>query len=71
MKKVHYNTVVHEILERSHRIVLHKPDQTCEAGKWAGLDEVATLGKYYAVTGESPLPQGVFTCTEQRHQVLS
>jgi hypothetical protein len=65
------STLVHEILERSHRIVLHKPDGTCEAGKWAGLDEVANLTKYYAVTGESTLPQGVFTCTDQAHQVLS
>lgn len=71
MKTVHHNTIVHEVLEHSHRIVLHKPDQTCEAGKWAGLEAIATLDKYFAVTGESPLPQGVFTCTEQRHQVLS
>ena len=64
-------TVVHEVLEHSHRIVVHKQDSTCVAGAWAGLDKVATHKKYFAIVGESPLPQGVFTCNTVNHQVLS
>ena len=64
-------TVVHEILERSHRIVVHKQDGTNVAGKWAGLDEVANQGKYFAICGEHTLPQGVFTTSSVSHQVLS
>lgn len=71
MKKVGRPTIVHEVLEHSHRIVIHLADQTCDAGKWVSLSDIANLGKYYAITGESPLPQGVFTCSEQVHQVLS
>lgn len=71
MKQRKQAIIVHEILERSHRIVVHAPDATCSAGAWAGLDEVANHSKYYAVVGDSPLPQGVFTCSDQRHQLLS
>jgi hypothetical protein len=62
--------VVHEVNESQHRIVILKPDSTNDAGEWVEHRDVAWNGKYFAVTGNSPLPQGVFTCSVVKHQVL-
>lgn len=62
--------IVHEILSREHRIVLIQEDGTTDAGKWYPSHEVANHRQYFAVVGESVLPQGVFTTKEVDHQVL-
>lgn len=63
--------VIHEVLERQHRIITLHGNGTSEVGSWAGLSEVANQGRNFAVVGESVLPQGIFTCREVDHQVLS
>lgn len=71
MKASKSATLIHEVTRAEHRIVIVKGDGTNVAGEWTALSNVASNGKYLAIVGESPLPQGVFTCTEQNHQVLS
>lgn len=71
MKKKVRSTIIHEVTRAEHRIVVINPDGTNTCGVWRGLTEVATNGKLHAIVGESDLPQGVFTCSEQAHQVLS
>lgn len=62
--------VVHEVLRNEHRIVVIKEDGTVEAGEWVSTSQVANQGPYYAIVGESPLPQGVFTTKEVQHSLL-
>lgn len=70
-KKRSTSTLIHEVTRSEHRIVIVKSDGTNVAGVWRNHLEVATNGKYHAIVGESDLPQGVFTCIEQQHQLLS
>lgn len=56
--------VLHEVNSTSHRIIFINEDKTSEAGEWAPLAAVASLSDHFAIVGESPLPQGVFTCRE-------
>lgn len=63
--------LVHEVTRSEHRIVIVKGDGTNVAGEWSALGDVAVNGKYHAIVGESKLPQGIFTCTDHAHQVLS
>lgn len=71
-RKTLASTLIHEITSTQHRIVNIKPDGTNDAGTWVGLHEIADLNnKHLAIVGESKLPQGIFTCTEHNHQVLS
>lgn len=65
------HTVVHEVQETRHRIVVINEDSTNKAGNWVPSTEVAYNDKYYAIMGESVLPGGVFTVREVAHQVLA
>lgn len=69
MKKVG-RTVIHEVNGEQHRIVVLNPDSTNEVGDWVELRQVAHLDQYFAITGPSALPQGVFTCREIPFQML-
>lgn len=64
------STILHEVNHVQHRIVQVNADGTNKSGEWKALNEIATLDKYFAITGESVLPQGVFTVSEKAHQVL-
>ena len=63
--------VIHEVQATQHRIVIINEDSTNIAGEWVPSTEVATVGKYFAIMGESALPGGVFTVRTCAHQVLS
>lgn len=63
-------SVIHEVLRGEHRIILFLEDGTTSDGSWTPISEVTKHKGYYAVTGESPLPQGVFTCKEVPHRML-
>lgn len=63
-------SVVHETSKTAHRIVLFMEDSTTDDGPWTPLHEVTKHKHFYAVVGDSPLPQGVFTCKEVAHRVL-
>ena len=63
-------TVVHEVNATQHRIVILNEDSTNEVGPWVPSTEVASMDKYFAVMGESPLPSGVFIARSCAHQVL-
>ena len=65
------STVVHEVSEGQHRIVVLQEDGSNEAGQWTDASNVAVNGKYFSITGESALPQGVFTVKSVPHQVLT
>lgn len=62
--------VLHEVFRNEHRIVLLMEDGTVSDGKWTPIHLVANHKQFFAVVGESPLPQGVFTCREVEHRVL-
>lgn len=68
--KSQHATLIHEVNSTQHRIVRLHSDGTNEAGGWVGLHELADLGKFLAVVGESKLPQGIFTCSEHKHQLI-
>ncbi len=70
MKKQVGNVVVHEVVNEQHRLVLLLADGTVEASEWIEVRHVANLKEYFAVVGESPLPQGVFTCRVVAHRLL-
>lgn len=62
MKKPVGNTLIHETNEGQHRLVMLKPDGTNDTGEWVEQRQVAHLNEtHFAICGESPLPQGVFT----------
>lgn len=70
-KKAGGSTLVHEgNHEGQHRIVQLNADGTNEVGKWTEAHQIATYGKYFAISGDSPLPQGVFTTNTVAAQVL-
>jgi len=70
MKRSSNSVIVHEVHLQQHRIVLVGEEQPSNAGQWFGLHEVAKHEQYFAVVGESVLPQGVFTAKVVNHQVL-
>ena len=70
-KQSHSLKLVHEIRDGLHRIVAFNNDGTNEASEWIGQTEIANLKGWFAITGESALPQGIFTVSEKTHQVLS
>lgn len=63
-------SVIHESNGSQHRIIVIRDNGTNVPGAWAEQREVAYLDGYFAIMGESPLPQGVFTCRSVDHQVL-
>lgn len=63
-------SILHETSKTGHRIVLFLQDGTTNDGPWTPLHEVTRYKQFFAVVGESPLPQGVFTCKEVTHRVL-
>lgn len=60
-------SVIHEVTEQRHRIILAPAD----AGEWFSVHDVAIHKQYFAVHGASELPQGVFTTRAVEHAVLS
>lgn len=62
--------VIHEQTDSQHRIVFIHEDSTNTVGEWVELRQIAALKGHFAVVGESPLPQGIFTCRGVDHQVL-
>lgn len=62
--------VIHEVYDDRHRIVVCQEDGTNNTGDWAELRQVAHMDEYFAICGESPLPQGVFTCRNVPFQQL-
>lgn len=62
--------VIHEVYDDQHRICIFNEDGTSVVGDWALLKQVAVNGIYFSIVGESPLPQGVFTCREVPFQQL-
>lgn len=62
--------VMHEVHDDQHRIVVFKEDGTNDTGEWVELRQIAHLDGYFAITGPSALPQGVFTCREIPFQQL-
>jgi len=64
-------TVIHEVREGLHRIIIMQEDGTNEAGEWTPTDQVAVNGKYFSIQGDHVLPQGVFTAKVVSHQVLA
>ena len=65
------STVIHEVREGLHRIVIVHDDSTNDAGEWTPTDQVAVHGKYFSIQGDHVLPQGVFTVKVVPHQVLA
>lgn len=64
---------MHEIRDGQHRIVAVYGDSTNHAGEWVAITEVAYHDEeaLFAVIGEGVLPQGIFRCKVQPHQILS
>lgn len=71
MKHRGKETVLHEVQDSRHRIVTISPDGTNTSGEWVSVTEVAQHNKYFAIWGDSVLPQGVFTVRGVSHQLLS
>ena len=72
MAKAQQSKLVHELRDGLHRIVVIEADSN-SAGEWVPQSDVAVSanGKLFAISGESPLPQGIFSTVERGHQVLS
>ena len=65
------STIVHEVQDHRHRIVILNENGSNVASPWVSFNEVANNDKYFAIIGESELPQGVFTVRVVPHQVLA
>lgn len=73
MKVKRQVTFIHEVEDTRHRIVVLYSDGVNTPGQWAALHEIAYHDEQelYAITGESVLPQGIFSCKVRQYQVLT